>query len=100
MRLNWYMPFGKSAWSNWSTRTRSPRTADFDVVHAPLGRDFDGLGYFHCKWHRDTFKLPKDRWPDWVMLRTQGQGPVLRRDAARLESARRLVGRRRREVLR
>ena len=44
------------------------------MVHAPLGREFDGLGYFHAKWHRDTFKLPKDRWPDWVMLRTQGRG--------------------------
>ena len=44
------------------------------MVHAPLGRSFDGLGHFHAKWHRDTFKLPEDRIPDWVMLRTQGRG--------------------------
>lgn len=32
------------------------------------------LGYFHCKWHRDTVELPKDRRPDWMLLQTQGRG--------------------------
>ena len=70
----WYMPFGKSAVVELINEDKVARSAEFEVTHAPLGRDFDGLGYFHAKWHRDTFKLPKDRWPDWVMLRTQGKG--------------------------
>ena len=40
----------------------------------PLERPFEGLAHFHAKWHRDTVELPKDRWPDWIMLRTQGRG--------------------------
>ena len=77
------------------------RTVDFEVTHAPLARPIEQLGRFHAKWHRDAF-LPEDpmRAIDWTMLKTEGRGPLLRRDAARLESARRLVGRRRREVLR
>ncbi|MFZ1935291.1 MAG: glycoside hydrolase family 172 protein [Thermoguttaceae bacterium] len=71
---NWYMPFGRSAVVELVNEDKVARTADFEVVHSPLGRDFDGLGNFHAKWHRDTFTLPKDRWPDWVMLRTQGKG--------------------------
>ena len=70
----WYMPFGKSAVVELLNEDKVARSAEFTVTHAPLGRDFDGLGYFHAKWHRDTFELPKDRWPDWVMLRTQGRG--------------------------
>jgi hypothetical protein len=50
------------------------RTVDFEIAHAPLGRAFDGLGYFHAKWHRDTVKLSEDRFPDWVMLQTEGRG--------------------------
>ena len=70
----WYMPFAKSAVLELVNEDKVARTADFEVVHAPLGRSFEGLGHFHAKWHRDTFELPKDRWPDWVMLRTQGRG--------------------------
>ena len=71
---NWYMPFGKSALVELINEDKSPRAVEFEIVHAPLGRPFDGLGHFHAKWHRDSFPLPKDRWPDWVMLRTQGRG--------------------------
>lgn len=70
----WYMPFGKSAVIELVNEDKVARKADFEITHAPLGRDFDGLGHFHAKWHRDTFELPKDRWPDWVMLRAQGKG--------------------------
>lgn len=70
----WYMPFGKSAVVELVNEDSVARTADFDVVHAPLGRPFDGLGYFHAKWHRDTVQLSKVRFPDWVMLQTQGRG--------------------------
>jgi hypothetical protein len=70
----WYMPFGKSALVELVNEDKVARSADFEITHAPLGRSFDGLGHFHAKWHRDTFQLSKDRFPDWVMLRTQGQG--------------------------
>ena len=71
---NWYMPFGKSAVVELINEDKSPRTVEMEIVHAPLSRPMEQLGYFHAKWHRDSFPLPKDRWPDWVMLRTQGRG--------------------------
>jgi hypothetical protein len=70
----WYMPFARSALVELVNEDKVAREVTFNVVHAPLDRDFDGLGHFHAKWHRDTFNLPKDRWPDWVMLRAQGKG--------------------------
>ncbi len=50
------------------------RELSYEVVHAPLSRPMEELGYFHCKWHRGRHRLPADRWPDWVMLRTEGRG--------------------------
>ncbi len=70
----WYMPFGRTAVVELVNDGKVARSAEFEIAHAPLGREFDGLGYFHAKWHRDTFKLSRDRWPDWVMLRTKGRG--------------------------
>ena len=90
-----YMPFGKSAVVELINEDQKPRDVEFEITHAPLDRPFEGLGHFHCKWHRDTVELPQDRWPDWAMLQTRRPRPVLRRHAARLESSRRLVGRRR-----
>ena len=45
-------------------------------------------------------ELPKDRWPDWIMLQTQGRGRFCGVTLHVWNPARRLVGRRRREVLR
>lgn len=70
----WYMPFATSAVVELVSEGRRPRGFEVELVHAPLDRSFAGLGHFHAKWHRDTFKLGEDRWPDWVMLRTQGCG--------------------------
>ena len=70
----WYMPFARTAVVKLLNEDSTARDVQFDITHAPLGRPFDGLGHFHAKWHRDTFELPKDRWPDWVMLRTEGRG--------------------------
>ena len=70
----WYMPFAQSARVELANEDSQARTVKFQITTAPLGRPFEGLGYFHAKWHRDTFALPADRWPDWVMLRTQGRG--------------------------
>jgi len=70
----WYMPFARSAVVELVNDDAVDRKLQFDVVSAPLGRPFDGLGHFHAKWHRDTVALSQDRWPDWVMLQTQGRG--------------------------
>jgi hypothetical protein len=70
----WYMPFARSAVVELVNEDQTPRKLDVELVHAPLARPFDGLGHFHVKWHRNTFKLPDDRYPDWVMLQTQGRG--------------------------
>lgn len=70
----WYMPFAKKAVVELVNEDQTEREVAFELVHAPLGRPFEGLGHFHCKWHRDTAELPADRWPDWLMLRTQGRG--------------------------
>ena len=60
----WYMPFGKSAVVELvNDDDRSPRRRATTIVHAPLGRAFDGLGHFHCKWHRDTIRCPKTAGP-------------------------------------
>ena len=70
----WYMPFAKRARLEFVNEDSVARSFRFEITHAPLDRPFEGLGYFHCKWHRDVHSLPEDRWPDWVMLRTQGRG--------------------------
>ncbi len=70
----WYMPFAQSAVVELVNEDSAAHHVEFDITHAPLGREFTGLGHFHCKWHRDTVELPRDRWPDWLMLQTEGRG--------------------------
>jgi len=73
----WYMPFAKRARIEVINEDTVPRQIEYKVIVAPLDRPFEGLGYFHCKWHRDTFEVPPDRWPDWSLLRTEGRGRYL-----------------------
>ena len=68
------MPFGKSAVVELINQDQKPRDVEFQVTHAPLERPFEGLGHFHCKWHRDTVEMPQERWLDWAMLQTEGRG--------------------------
>jgi hypothetical protein len=70
----WYMPFKESAAIELQSEDEVPRELQFEIMHAPLDRPFEGLGHFHCKWHRDVHTLPDDRWPDWTMLKTEGRG--------------------------
>jgi hypothetical protein len=70
----WYMPFAKKAVVELINEDSAPRGVDVQLVTAPLSRPFEGLGHFHCKWHRDAGALPPDRQPDWLMLRTEGRG--------------------------
>jgi hypothetical protein len=70
----WYMPFGQNAELRIVNDGEVERAFSFEVTHAPLTKPMEKLGYFHCKWHRDTAELSKDRWPDWMMLKTEGCG--------------------------
>jgi hypothetical protein len=70
----WYMPFGKSAVVELVNDDSAERSVEFEIVHAPLQRPMEELGYFHCKWLRDAFEVRADRKPDWTMLRTEGRG--------------------------
>jgi len=70
----WYMPFAKSAVVELVNEDRVGREVAFEIVHAPLGRPFEGLGHFHAKWHTDIFPPGKDRPLDWTVLKTQGRG--------------------------
>jgi len=70
----WYMPFGKSALIELVNDDDVDRPVQLEYKTAQLSRPMEQMGYFHCKWHRDIFPLSKDRWPDWVMLRTEGRG--------------------------
>ena len=70
----WYMPFAKSAVVELANEGDVARELSFEIVTAPLSRPFEGLGHFHCKWHRDTFPVSEDRWPDWSLLRVEGRG--------------------------
>ena len=70
----WYMPFAASAVVELVNEDDAAREVSYEIVHAPLSRPIERLGRFHCKWHRDAFELPPDRWPDWVILRTEGRG--------------------------
>ena len=74
---NWVMPFGKRALVELVNDGNKARHVELKIVSRPLGRPFEGMGHFHCKWHRDAHRLPEDRWPDWVMLKTEGRGRFL-----------------------
>jgi hypothetical protein len=70
----WYMPLARSARIELTNDDQSDREVQFEIVHAPLNRPFEGLGHFHAKWHRDIFPVREDRRPDWTMLRAEGRG--------------------------
>ena len=70
---NWAMPFGEKAKIELVNDGKKARDVELTIVHEPLDR-FEGLGHFHCKWHRDAHTLPEDRWPDWTMVETEGRG--------------------------
>lgn len=73
----WYMPFAKGAVVELVNDGTVAREAKFSITHAPLTREFKGLGHFHAKWHRDVFPLPEDRKIDWTILTTTGKGRFL-----------------------
>ena len=96
----WYMPFAKSTVVELINDDTAAREVEFEIVHASLGRPFDGLGHFHAKWHRDTIYLAQGPLARLDHAEDRGPRPVLRHAFARVEPVGQLVGRRRREVFR
>jgi hypothetical protein len=70
----WYMPFGSHAKVEILNEGKQTRKLQLEITHAPLDQPLEKLGRFHAKWHRDVMPMPKDRWPDWMVLTTQGRG--------------------------
>ena len=76
----WYMPFASSAVvelfneKSLSGVGKETQQVHVEITHAPLPRSFEGMGYFHAKWHRSIFKGLQHRWPDWDVLNTRGRG--------------------------
>ncbi len=72
---NWFMPFEKDARVELINDGAGDATIEFEITHAPLEKPATEYGRFHAKWHRDAFlPVEKERWIDWVMLKTQGRG--------------------------
>ena len=71
----WYMPFAKNAKVEIANDGDTDRQMRMSLTFAPLERDIDEYGRFHCKWHRDAY-LPEDpdRQIDWTLLTTEGRG--------------------------
>jgi hypothetical protein len=71
----WYMPFAKGATVALDNDSGQSVSLDWEVVHAPLERAPSSLLRFHAKWHRDAATpMRADRFPDWLLLATQGKG--------------------------
>ncbi len=70
----WYMPFAKNADVEIVNEDQTARPATIEITHAPLDEPVEQLARFHAKWHRDLTPVPKDRWPDWTVLQTNGRG--------------------------
>ena len=71
----WYMPFAKNAVVKITNESNEPQKLVFTVTHSSLTKPIKKLGRFHAKWHRNISpELPKDRWPDWMLLETTGKG--------------------------
>jgi len=72
---NWYMPFGKKARISIRNDSSKPVAIHCEATHAALSQPIESLGYFHAKWHRDSFMpVRDDRKPDWTVLVTKGRG--------------------------
>jgi hypothetical protein len=71
----WFMPLGKSAKIEMTNDSDHDVTLTWQISTAPLEKPATEYLRFHAKWHRDAF-LPQraDRWPDWTLLTTQGEG--------------------------
>ena len=73
----WYMPFLDGAKISVHNYSGFPVTVSLEIGQEELMGDEDNYARFHAKWHRDLEPIKKERWPDWLMLKTQGKGRFL-----------------------
>ncbi|AWX44950.1 hypothetical protein HME9304_01956 [Flagellimonas maritima] len=73
----WYMPFKNGAKIKLHNLSDIPITVTMEIGKEELKGDIDNLGRFHAKWHRDLEPVDEERWPDWLMLKTNGSGRFL-----------------------
>ncbi|MCL6218982.1 DUF2961 domain-containing protein [Zunongwangia pacifica] len=73
----WYMPFEKGAELIFENEFQEPVNLQIEIKHEKLTDNIENYGRFHAKWHRDLKPLPKERWPDWRLLETEGRGRFL-----------------------
>ena len=69
----WYMPYEKGAELILENDFDKPVALTVEVKYEDLD-DVKDLTRFHAKWHRDLEPYPKERWPDWRWLDTEGTG--------------------------
>ncbi|UII75403.1 DUF2961 domain-containing protein [Flagellimonas sp. HMM57] len=73
----WYMPYGDGAEITLQNYYDGPVSVTLEIAHTELEGDIDDYGRFHAKWHRDLDPVEEERWPDWELLKTKGQGRFL-----------------------
>ncbi|WP_299667913.1 glycoside hydrolase family 172 protein [uncultured Polaribacter sp.] len=73
----WYMPFLKGAKITLHNYSDHPVDVTLEIGEDELQGDSDNYARFHAKWHRDLAPVEKARWPDWLLLKTEGKGRFL-----------------------
>ncbi|PWD98535.1 glycoside hydrolase family 172 protein [Marinilabilia rubra] len=70
----WYMPFESLAIIEFQNHSGVPVELDISLKHEDNPFKKNNYGHFHAKWHRDIMPVEEERWPDWTVLKTHGEG--------------------------
>ncbi|WP_462319512.1 glycoside hydrolase family 172 protein [Marinilabilia sp.] len=70
----WYMPFESLANIEIQNHSDVPVEYRISLKHEENPFRKNNYGRFHAKWHRDIMPVEEERWPDWTVLKTRGEG--------------------------
>lgn len=70
----WYMPFESQASIEIQNHSDVPVEYRISLKHEENPFKKNNYGRFHAKWHRDIMPVEEERWPDWTVLKTRGEG--------------------------
>lgn len=73
----WYMPFTRGATITLHNYSDYNVDVALEIGEDELKGDKEDYGRFHAKWHRDLEPVEESRWPDWLLLKTEGKGRFL-----------------------
>ncbi|GAA3515301.1 hypothetical protein GCM10022393_31610 [Aquimarina addita] len=73
----WYMPYLEGAEITLHNSSSETTAVSLEIGKEELKDDDKNYGRFHAKWHRDLEPIKKERWPDWLLLKTEGKGRFL-----------------------